>query len=167
LRERQTLRLEAVAALALFLLFVGFSSAYYMWWGGWSAYAPRHLVPGLSLLAIGLVPWLKHKKAEPWIWIGFAALALFNLTTAAADPEYPVGNPRMFLQPRAALHASIPMIDIERVFWSEPSNWKLMNIGRRLGLNGPASVLPLLGVWAMALITLPRWVPRADDRGAG
>jgi hypothetical protein len=67
--------LTALAAAGAFLALLLVNGSYYMWWGG-AAAAPRHLVPVLGLLALGL-PWLWR---YPWLRVVSTALALVALT---------------------------------------------------------------------------------------
>jgi hypothetical protein len=67
--------LTAIAAACAFLALLLVNGSYYMWWGG-AAAAPRHLVPALGLLALG-VPWIWQ---HPWLRLVGAALALVALT---------------------------------------------------------------------------------------
>lgn len=67
--------LTAIAAAGAFLALLLVNGSYYMWWGG-AAAAPRHLVPVLGLLALG-VPWLWQ---HPWLRFVSAALALVALS---------------------------------------------------------------------------------------
>jgi hypothetical protein len=70
-RARDRTALAAVCACVALLLVNG---SYYMWWGG-AAAAPRHLVPVLGLLALG-VPWVWQNT---WLRYASAALALVAL----------------------------------------------------------------------------------------
>ena len=49
LRRRRAAALIGAGAV-LFTLRLLFNASYHVWWGGWSA-GPRHLIPGLVLLA--------------------------------------------------------------------------------------------------------------------
>jgi len=62
------------AGLAALGVLFFLNAGYYMWWGG-AAAGPRHLVPALGLLALG-VPWLWQR-----VWLRYAcgALALVSL----------------------------------------------------------------------------------------
>jgi hypothetical protein len=64
----------ALAGSSAFLALLLVNSSYYMWWGG-AAAGPRHLVPALGLLALG-VPWLWQRV---WLRYACAALALLSL----------------------------------------------------------------------------------------
>jgi len=68
----------ALASLALLLV----NASYYMWWGG-AASAPRHLVPVLGLLALG-VPWLWQRRWLRYLCLGLGLVALINMLGIAA-----------------------------------------------------------------------------------
>jgi len=72
------------AALAGALAFVALllvNSSYYMWWGG-AAAGPRHLVPALGFLALGL-PWLWSQRWARWALLGLGAVSLVNMLVIA------------------------------------------------------------------------------------
>lgn len=64
----------ALAGVGAFLALLFVNSSYYMWWGG-AASGPRHLVPALGLLALG-VPWLWQRT---WLRYACGVLALVSL----------------------------------------------------------------------------------------
>jgi len=68
----------ALASLALLLV----NASYYMWWGG-AASAPRHLVPVLGLLALG-VPWLWQHRWLRYLCLGLGLVAVINMLGIAA-----------------------------------------------------------------------------------
>ena len=68
----------ALASLALLLV----NASYYMWWGG-AASAPRHLVPVLGLLALG-VPWLWERRWLRYLCLGLGLVAVINMLGIAA-----------------------------------------------------------------------------------
>jgi hypothetical protein len=115
---------------ALFFMNAG----YYMWWGGASA-GPRHLIPGLAFLALGLVPVLRSKR--PWLrWLG-AALAIISIANCVAVTLVGIEPPefadllRSWVWPRVR--------DAKFASMNGASN-----LGLKLGLPPVASVLPLL-----------------------
>ncbi|MBK8716966.1 MAG: hypothetical protein IPN32_19770 [Deltaproteobacteria bacterium] len=121
----------AAATAAYYLLL---NAGYYMWDGG-AAIGPRHVVPMLGLLALGLVP------AAMQLPHAFATLALVSagqmlLATAAMPEAPPFGNPLWEFALGHVLHR-------------EASTDALAsNLGLLLGLPGVWSLLPLLALWA-------------------
>jgi hypothetical protein len=67
----------ALAFLALLLV----NSSYYMWWGG-AAAGPRHLVPVLGFLALGL-PWVWGQRWTRWALVGLGAVSALNMLVIA------------------------------------------------------------------------------------
>lgn len=80
----QSLRRDRSAqiALAACTTLVLANASYYMWWGG-AAAGPRHLVPILGLLALGL-PWLWQTPARRRVTWALAAVSLVNMLTICA-----------------------------------------------------------------------------------
>ncbi|MCL5271199.1 MAG: hypothetical protein M1457_11785 [bacterium] len=147
-RGTRSERLEAFVVLLAFAGFLAYNSAYYMWWGGF-AYAPRHLIPALPLLALGIVPWLRSRRRWPmrlWLVVTLAG-TLLNAAPVALDPQpHPGIAEAVLYRPETVRHWISPMFSQVVLFWgfgASDANW-----GTRLGLaHGPASLLPLALVW--------------------
>ena len=155
-RERGSSR-ESGLALAIAGAFVLYTSAYFMWWGGW-AYAPRHLLPMLALLGVGLAPWLRARWSRRVVFLVGLAGAVFNFAAVALDPQPPPGLPQeALLQPQLVAHWPSPFLMIQKYFWmggSTDRNW-----GTALGLHGPWCLLPLGLLWVLAWW----WLGRCQD----
>jgi hypothetical protein len=126
-------RAVAVAAAAIVAFYLSLNSGYYMWDGG-AALGPRHCVPMLPFLALGLAPAL---RAAPRLFNGLALLsAAAMLLAAAAAPEAPQhGNPLWG-------HAWPRLRDAAPGTYVGPQN-----LGLFLGLPGLWSLTPLLVLW--------------------
>lgn len=125
----------AVVALYFWLLNAG----YYMWDGGASA-GPRHMVPALGFLMLGLVPALRSVPRAGAVLLALSVLQ--GLLLAAASPE-------------VAQHGD-PLWEfaLGRLLEAAPSaKTGHTNLGLLLGLPGLLSIVPLLGAW---LWLLPR-----------
>ena len=123
-----------VARLALLVIgfYLALSSGYYMWDGG-AALGPRHCVPMLPFLALGLVPALRLVPGA--VAVLGAVSAAQMLAAAAAAPEAPQhGDPLWG-------HAW-PLL-----FAGQPGYGGATNLGRLLGLPGALSLVPLLALW--------------------
>ncbi|HEU4582404.1 MAG TPA: hypothetical protein VFS67_29305 [Polyangiaceae bacterium] len=72
----------ALAGACAFVALLLVNSSYYMWWGG-AAAGPRHLVPVLGLLALG-VPWLWQRAWLRSVCGALALVSLFNMIAIAA-----------------------------------------------------------------------------------
>lgn len=123
----------ATALCAYYLLL---NAGYYMWDGG-AAIGPRHVVPMLGLLCLGLA------RARGMVPHAFATLAVVSaaqlLLATAAMPEAPQhGNP-------------LWEFALGHVLGRDASTDAIAsNLGLLLGLSGGWSLLPLLGLWAWA-----------------
>ena len=156
-RNAPATRRDAALALAIFLGLLLYNSAYFLWWGGW-AYAPRHLIPALPFLALGLVPLLRVRAAALFT-LALATLgAVFNIAAIALDPQPPPGVPNAIPQEILLTLQYVErwpstFYSLQNFFWRAgqvDENW-----GLRMGLTGRASLLPLLALWiAFALFLL-------------
>ncbi|MGH1346734.1 MAG: hypothetical protein ACRBN8_34525 [Nannocystales bacterium] len=139
LRSPHRARFGAAACVALYFWLL--NAGYYMWDGGASA-GPRHMVPALGFLMLGLVPVLRTVPRAGLVLLGVSVFQ--SLLLAAASPE-------------VAQHGD-PLWEfaLGRLAEAAPSaNTGHTNLGLLLGLPGVLSVVPLLGAW---LWLLPRLV---------
>jgi hypothetical protein len=125
-----------VLAALVVLYYVLLNSGYYMWDGG-AALGPRHCVPMLPFLALGLAPAL---RAVPRAWIVLAGVSLLQMVIAtAAAPEAPQhGNP-------------LWSFALPRLLEGQVANYDgTTNLGLLLGLPGVFSLAPLAALWIWA-----------------
>jgi hypothetical protein len=94
-------RRRLVGALGLygFAAYLLFNASYYMWWGGW-AMGPRHMLPALAVLPLGLAE-LSRPETPRWLWrsvlgAGWVSIALC-MPLALLDPQIPQGYSDEFL----------------------------------------------------------------------
>ncbi len=150
-------RAAATAAGAVAGYYFLFNASFVAWAGGWS-YGPRYLAAGLPILCVGLAPAWSRTRTYCRAALSLAALcggifALVAVSVTAQPPD----------QFRCALFQLLwPS------FWagkfSQNAQSMLMlsedptghvhgafNLGELVGLHGLASLLPLLGVWGVAL----------------
>jgi hypothetical protein len=157
---------ESIVALLVFAGLLTYTSGYYMWWGGY-AYAPRHLIPALPLLALGMVPWLRQGRRMPALLLLSVALgsALFNVTAVAVNPQpWPGLRTEQLITPQSVERWPSPYLALQSRFWTlaaPDTNW-----GHTLGLDGRASLLPLAAIWAVACLVLLLWRKRRLDSPA-
>jgi hypothetical protein len=71
----------ALAGTLAFVALLLVNAGYYMWWGG-AAAGPRHLVPVLGFLALGL-PWLWERRWARWALYGLGAVSALNMLVIA------------------------------------------------------------------------------------
>ncbi|NVB39459.1 hypothetical protein G6O69_16575 [Pseudenhygromyxa sp. WMMC2535] len=122
---------DLVLAAGIFAWYLGLNSAYYMWDGG-ASLGPRHMVPALPFLALGLaVAW----DRLPWATLVLGALSCAHMVLiTAAGPEAPgYGNP-------------IWAYALPELFAADQPG-TATTLGRLLGLPGPLSLLPLGLLW--------------------
>jgi hypothetical protein len=150
LADRRDRALFVVAA-AIVLYFLLMNAGYYMWYGG-QAIGPRHFIPALPFLCLGL-PYA-FRRPRPLVVGLLLGVSMLNLLVATAvEPAAPmVGDVLRDHVYRHLLRGELPLV-------TGPSN-----LGRMFGLPGPLSLLPLLVVWGLALPLLP---PLLSDRSEG
>ena len=127
------------SALAIIVFELCLSAGYYMWDGG-AAFGPRHLLPALPFLSLGLVFSYRH---APRLTIALATIsACIAWLATVARPEAPqTGHPVWDYAVSMALARGID---------EAPST-----LGHLVGLPGLWSLVPLLALWALA------WPPPA------
>jgi hypothetical protein len=124
-------RADLLIAAAIIAWYLLLNSGYYMWSGG-ASLGPRHAVPMLGFLAIGLGPALVRL---PWAVAVLGAISCAQiLLITAAGPEAPAyGDP-------------IWTYAVPKLFAPTPPG-TATTLGRLLGLPGPLSLLPLAALW--------------------
>jgi hypothetical protein len=137
--------LLSVALIAYYLLL---NAGYYMWDGG-AALGPRHAVPMLPFLCLGLAAALDRVPWATWGLAGVGCLQIVLITAAA--PEAPGwGNPIW----------SYAVPDL----FADSSATGATTVGRMLGLPGPLSLIPLFCLWWLLGRELTRpVVDRSDE----
>lgn len=125
-------RQVAITALLIVAFYLALNSGYYMWDGG-AAVGPRHCVPMLPFLALGLVPALRLVPGA--VIILGAVSAAQMLALAAAAPEAPQYGDPLYA------HAWPHLLN------TQPGYGGATNLGLLLGLPGILSIVPLLALW--------------------
>ncbi len=141
------LRRDLTIAPAMVAYFILLNASYYMWWGG-SAYGPRHAIPMLPFLALGLWPVLRTRYRFA-IW-PLGALSIANaLAATAVGAESPARGDQLadhvwsfILENRVAVETGTS------------------NLGLVMHLRGLLSLLPLLAVWALGALVVLQEEPR-------
>ena len=165
---RRKLALALIAgAVALWLAIAG-----YTYWQGGPAFGPRHLIPAIPLLALGLAFW-PERPAWNWSFGALAAVSIgLNLIGTATTPfvsEY-IPDPLVSVYPRLAAEGALainpvsfltPAADVD-AHWQRPAAYPnaSSNLGELAGLRGWASLAPLGLLWALAL----GWLGRVKRR---
>ena len=79
---------EVIACGVTFLALLAVNAGYYMWWGG-AAAGPRHLVPVVPFLAVGLAAAWKHERARPLVVLVGVVSIVNMLVLAGVGLEAP------------------------------------------------------------------------------
>ncbi len=150
------LRAEALLCSAMVLYFLLLNTGYYMWTGG-SALGPRHLIPALPFLCVGVpfaLPGFPRTAARIAAG-GLLALSIFNeIIATAVAPAAPLVPD--VLRDHVYLHFFAGDVAVAA---------GATNVGLILGLPGPFSLLPLALLWFLALrVLLSSFPPEADAR---
>jgi hypothetical protein len=131
--------LSVQAGLGVLITLLLLNAGYYMWWGG-AATGPRHLIPGIAFLGVGIASAFRsrHRWLAP-LTFALAVLSVIQCTAATLvgieAPEY--GDLlRQWVWPR-----------VREASFSLPGGGS--NLGMKLGLSPALSVLPLLA-WMLA-----------------
>jgi hypothetical protein len=170
-------RAEAAVSIAIALLFLWLNASLVDWEGGW-AMGPRYLVPAipfLAVLAAGLalpapeIPPVARRAGWALVAIAIAYSAFLMLVGTAVKPEVPIMEKRPFgnyLLPRfhkGNLSANTQSIDsVNAPPHSAVMAW---NLGHRMGLEGRASLIPLMAVWIACGAWLVLAVRLREQRG--
>lgn len=147
----------------------------YTFWQGGPAFGPRHLVPAIPLLGLGLAFWPRRRS---WNWcLGALAAASIgiNLVGTATTPfvsEF-IPDPLVSVYPRLAAEGALainpvsfltPASDVD-AHWARPGAFPdaSFNLGELTGLHGWASLAPLAVLWALLLLPFRDVKPRPSS----
>ena len=164
-----------VVAAAIATYYILLNASYAYWEGGWS-YGPRHASPAIPFLCIGLAfLWTMAPLLVRWGLVALSAYGLAVTLVAVSTMPLPPANIRRpvadFLWPafrdgdlalNTQTFASGGVADAGFRSHSDPK--AAFNLGMKIGLDGRASLLPLIVVWAgcaAALWGSARTKPRA------
>jgi hypothetical protein len=153
-------RRAVVTAFAVIAFYFLLNASYFYWEGGW-AYAPRHVMPTLPFLALGLAPlWDSWGRAGRAVLLAAAltgaALTIIAVSTTPQPPSN-VRWPTVDLLWPAFKDGDLSLNT--QTFVHNALNGPLRNdlpahaawnLGQLAGLKGHASLLPLGAVWVLA-----------------
>jgi hypothetical protein len=136
--------------------------ASYTYWQGGPAFGPRHLIPAMPLLGLGLAFWPRRRPWTGALAVLAAISVVVNLVGTATTPfvsEY-IPDPIVSVYPRLAAEGAVainpvsfltPASEVD-AHWDELQRYPRasFNLGELAGLHGWASLLPLAGLWALA-----------------
>jgi hypothetical protein len=127
-------RTPFVLSAIIVVYYLLLNAGYYMWDGGAST-GPRHVVPMLPFLALGLIPAMRLVPRATLV-LGAISIAQMLLMTAAAPEAAQHGDPLWeYALDRVRNRQALP-------------HATATNLGLLLGLPGLFSLLPLVALWA-------------------
>jgi hypothetical protein len=147
---------------AIALLFFWLNTSLVDWQGGW-AMGPRYLVPCLPFVALlaGGLPWRRWLLAIAGVLVAYSFVAMLAGTAVKPEVDIAIKRPfSAFLYPRffrGDLAVSTQSIDSASAPKKAPH--QAWNLGDRVGLDGFASLVPLLvwcGAWSALLVRAVR-----------
>jgi hypothetical protein len=157
-------RAELLLCLAVVVLFPVFLSGFRPIMTG-HQFGPRFLVAMLPFAALLTAPMVPRWRYVPAVVLGSVS-ALIALAGAAVNPEF---SPQL---PNPIAEYLIPRLvagDFPATFYgahaalgvTQPIEFRPFNLGMLMGLEGLASLLPLVGVWAVGLWGLSQTTERS------
>lgn len=158
-------RASAAVALAFTAGLLLHNAGYFMWWGGWS-YAPRHLIPALVPLCVGLARALDGPRpaVRRAAWALLIVSAVGNVAVVSLDPQHPPDLRRPPLLDESALMAPGSVESWPTPYFTMLANVFVhgqtdANLGTAFGLRGAWSLAPLALAWLIFAAALLK--PRA------
>lgn len=145
---------------AMVVGYILFNAGYFAWDGGGST-GPRHLVPALPYFVIPIAYFARDVKlGRALTALAIVPSALIMLATTAVCIQVPEGdpwraNPLYQIVLTALSHGEVA-INRQDVFMLGGRGDASYNLGMLLGLQGVASLAPLLLVWAAYAIDMAR-----------
>ena len=170
-RRRLALPLLA-GAIALVLVISG-----YTYWQGGPAFGPRHLVPIIPLVALGLAFYPAGRGWVVLLAVVATVSVALNVVGTATTPyvsEFETA-PLTEIYPMLARDGAIslnpvslftPAAEVDARWQQAGAHpWAAYNLGERLGLSGWVSLFPLATLWAAGIV-LARRHPGSVGHGA-
>lgn len=168
LRDRER-RLETLAALSVPAFYLLLNSGYSTWHGGW-AIGPRHLVPGIPFLALGLAVTPSRWRV-PVVLLGGVSV-LFMLAATSVQPEVPedIGNPvfahllpHFFRGELSIGEQGFGDFLPGRLDPALPDRWDAFLLAEAIGLRGLLALIPTFALWIVLSPPVRRRFPAARD----
>jgi 4-amino-4-deoxy-L-arabinose transferase-like glycosyltransferase len=162
-------RAPAAAAVAVAAYYFLFNASFLVWAGGWS-YGPRYMAAGLPLLCVGLAPaWSSARSycrmalVLATAWGGVFALMAVAVTAQPPD-EFRCALFQLLWPSFWAGKVSQNGVSMLTVSEDLAGHGHAFNWGELVGLRGPASLLPLLALWGLAIVLWVRMNRVAQER---
>ncbi len=151
-------RAPAIVAAVVAAWYVLFNAAYHYWDGGYS-FGPRHMLPAMPFVTLGLVALWDRASLGKRALLG--ALAAWGFATCLAAVAVDAQPPESEHAPLS--HYLAPSFvagrlarNAQSIVAAEPAERRdpaehATNLGEVLGLHGLATLMPLFALWAGAL----------------
>jgi hypothetical protein len=156
-------RAEAAVSLGIAGAFLWLNVSLLDWHGGWAP-GPRYLVPSLPFWAIGVAGVFLAASERRRVMLrrglvvlaGIAAGLMLVATAVGPEVSERIARPHAeHLVPRfVAGDLAVSRQSFEMIRPAPDGPKQAWNLGQRLGLDGLASLLPLLAIWAACLAWL-------------
>jgi hypothetical protein len=153
--------------------------ASYTYWQGGPAFGPRHLVPAIPLLGLGLAFWPRGRSWNAALSALAAVSVAVNLVGTATTPfvsEF-IPDPIVSVYPRLAAAGAMSINPVSFLTpasevdarWEDLQHYPRasFNLGELAGLRGWSSLLPLAAVWLLVARRSGAAAPRREAHPPG
>jgi len=150
--KQRTLRWSALTAAAIFLYYLLFNASYVSWAGG-SSFGARYLSPGFPFACLLLAPAWEHAGKATKAILGISAFLGFAISLSGV-----AATPLVDAEVLSPIRFSFAQLLGGHLYESGGAT----NFGRVLSLTGLISLLPLVAIWAIAIVVwlrLPKPLP--------
>lgn len=158
LYKRESSRAAALVAAAIPAYYFLFNASFY-WWKSGLSFGPRYAGASLPFLCLGLaVVWPRASEAGRRVLAVVGLISVFiGLTVVSTTSQLSMQDPCPFLhsswpafwQGHMALNR-VSMLTVLEGGTSRQSG--ALNLGQVMGLDGLASLIPLLAAWALGIL---------------
>ena len=167
--KEKTYSAAALVAGAIAAYYFLFNASFY-WWKAGLTFGPRYAGASIPLLCLGLaVAWKRAGRVCGWLLrVGAVGSVLFALMAVSTTSQLSMQDPCPFVHSVwpgfwsgqvAANHSSM----LTAAEAGSGGTYGAFNLGQLVGLHGLASLIPLLGIWGIAVAVW--W--RMHRKGAG
>jgi hypothetical protein len=168
--KEKAFRAETVAVVAIVSYYFLFNASFY-WWKAGLSFGPRYAGVSIPLLCIGLpVAWRHATPVWRRVLVGIALCSVFlSLMVIATTSQLSMQNScpivhstwPAFWSGRVALNRD-SMLTVSEA--GSNGRYAAFNLGQLLGLQGLASLIPLLAMWGAAALLWMRMQPAGVGR---
>lgn len=160
----RNLRAEFWLSLSIVLFYFLLNASFYTWEGGWAC-GPRYMIPMLPFLVVPIIYCFKKFKKITYFLVFVSIFFMFAIT--AVRPEVPsfVKNPLFdYVLPNFFNgELSLNLQGLNELFPgmlyrlnSTEAQFNSFNLGELLPMHGLTSLVPLLFIWIIFYLWLPK-----------